>query len=62
MATLSTVNIICPVDVAKWPQVFRWYCEMTTRPAYMEANVPGLNKLRTLVKQVAKFDIPDAII
>lgn len=58
VATVSTINIILPVDAVKWPKLGAWFDRMRVRPAYRERNVPGLRRLRAIVASVAKFELP----
>ncbi|XP_058057842.1 glutathione S-transferase E14-like [Anopheles bellator] len=55
VATVSTLNLILPIDGDRWPRVHGWLETMRALPYYAEANGVGLEKLRA--KLCTKIDI-----
>ncbi|XP_058815240.1 glutathione S-transferase E14-like isoform X2 [Topomyia yanbarensis] len=49
VATLSTLETVCPISESRWPKVKAWYEEMQRLAYYYEANQVGLSKLRAKV-------------
>ncbi|XP_062547685.1 glutathione S-transferase E14-like [Armigeres subalbatus] len=46
VATLSTVETICPILESRWPKVTAWYETMKQLPYYKKANQVGLDKIK----------------
>lgn len=59
VATLSTVNMILPVDADKWPRLAKWFARMRERQSYKTANEPGLGRLHGIVKNITKCQLYD---
>ncbi|RZC37120.1 uncharacterized protein BDFB_012445, partial [Asbolus verrucosus] len=49
IATLSTIDIIVPVDAKKYPKITAWMKKLQALP-YYAANKNGLDKLRGIIK------------
>lgn len=59
VATLSTVNMLLPVDADQWPELAAWFGGMRVRNCYAKANAPGLGKLHEILSGLAKCDLHD---
>ncbi|XP_055640148.1 glutathione S-transferase E14-like isoform X3 [Toxorhynchites rutilus septentrionalis] len=55
IATLSTLEIICPLAGGRWPKVEAWSGSLKQLPYYHEANQVGLNKLREKLVTLLKL-------
>ncbi|XP_052894543.1 glutathione S-transferase E14-like isoform X1 [Anopheles moucheti] len=55
VATLSTLDILVPIEADRWPRVNEWFKEMQALPYYNDQNCAGLEKLRE--KLYAKINI-----
>uniref|UniRef100_A0A182PZ38 glutathione transferase n=1 Tax=Anopheles epiroticus TaxID=199890 RepID=A0A182PZ38_9DIPT len=55
VATLSTVNILVPLDSARWPRVCEWFSIMRALPYFNEQNGIGLEKLRQHLSKKIKL-------
>uniref|UniRef100_A0A182LRU1 glutathione transferase n=1 Tax=Anopheles culicifacies TaxID=139723 RepID=A0A182LRU1_9DIPT len=49
VATLSTLNLLVPIEANRWPRVHEWFKEMQALPYYNEQNSVGLEKLRGIL-------------
>uniref|UniRef100_A0A8D8DC18 glutathione transferase n=1 Tax=Culex pipiens TaxID=7175 RepID=A0A8D8DC18_CULPI len=52
VATLSTLESVCPIEESRWPKVHDWYGRMRQLPYYHEANQVGLDKLRDKLNSI----------
>ncbi|KAJ6637469.1 Glutathione S-transferase E14 [Pseudolycoriella hygida] len=57
VATLSTVNLVQPVNDNQFPKLAKWFQNMKQRPSYVSGNVPGLQKLRAILADRSDFPI-----
>uniref|UniRef100_A0A1B0GC83 Glutathione S-transferase n=1 Tax=Glossina morsitans morsitans TaxID=37546 RepID=A0A1B0GC83_GLOMM len=57
VTTLSTANIMFPIDEIQWPLLYKWLEYMKTLPEY-DINVEGLEELRNWMELFGKFKFP----
>lgn len=60
VATLSTLNLVLPVDGVAFPSLTKWFQEMKKFPFYAVGNVPGLQKLRVILQH--QSDLPIGLV
>lgn len=60
VATLSTLNLVQPVDDAKFPLLLKWFDKMKKYPFYAAANIAGLKKLRAILQN--RSDLPIGLV
>lgn len=51
VATLSTIEIMVPLDGSKYKLLLQWYEQMKSLEYYESANIRGLEKLKRLIKE-----------
>lgn len=56
VATLSTINMVMPVDGDRFPLLSKWFETMKKCSFYARGNIPGLQKLRVILQD--RSDIP----
>ncbi|KXJ68754.1 hypothetical protein RP20_CCG001852 [Aedes albopictus] len=54
VATLSTVENVCPISKDRWPKMTAWFETMQKLPYYQQANQAGLDKLKEKLFEVMK--------
>ncbi|XP_053692127.1 uncharacterized protein LOC128740592 [Sabethes cyaneus] len=52
VATLSTLESVCPIQESRWPKVKAWYNELRKLPYYHEANQIGLDKVKAKIYSI----------
>ncbi|KAI9577376.1 hypothetical protein GQX74_013619 [Glossina fuscipes] len=57
VTTLSTANIMFPIDEIQWPLLCKWLEYMKTLPEF-DINVEGLEELRNWMELFGKFKFP----
>ena len=55
VATLSTLDLLLPVDQEKFPKLGIWFEKMKTLPYYRTANQKGLDDLKRKLASKSKF-------
>uniref|UniRef100_A0A182WH79 glutathione transferase n=1 Tax=Anopheles minimus TaxID=112268 RepID=A0A182WH79_9DIPT len=55
VATLSTLNLLIPIDADRWPRVHDWFKGMQELPYYNEQNGVGLEKLGGILRTKVKI-------
>lgn len=57
VATLSTLNLVQPVDDERFTLLAKWFDKMKKCPFYVTGNIPGLQKLRAILQDRSDFSI-----
>lgn len=52
VSTISTINIMVPLDVNKFPKIAEWWENIKAKEWYQKANVPGLTQFEAIFKTV----------
>lgn len=60
VGTLSTLNLVQPVDGVRFPSLAKWFEKMKRFPFYVTGNVPGLQKLRAILQD--RSDLPIGLV
>lgn len=57
VATLSTLNLVQPVEEKRFPLLAKWFERMKKNRFYVAGNVPGLQKLKVILQDRCDFPI-----